>query len=679
MERNYDYSKAEYYGNNKICVICHKQDKYGNEHGEFWMTPSNLRYGYGCPKCKKEKLSRLKSYTTEVFIEKAKKVHGDKYDYSKVIYKGSNQKICIICPTHGEFWQIATQHLKGCGCPKCAGIIKSSTEEFIEKARKIHDNRYDYSKVEYKNVNTKVCIICPIHGEFWQTPKNHLNGQGCNKCAIDYKANKRKLSLKEFIEKARKIHGNKYDYSKVEYKGIKEKVIIICPIHGEFWQTPNGHLSGCGCAKCSNGGQKLTTKDFVKRAKLLHGDKYDYSKVEYKGMHIKVCIICPIHGEFWQTPSCHLKTGGCEKCGIEKRTTLRTMSKADFIRKAIEIHGSKYDYSKLVYKGSDKKVCIICPIHGEFWQIANDHLRGSHCPSCSVRMSKPENDIFQYMKQIIPDANIIQRDTKLLNRKEIDIYIPDKKLAIEYDGLAWHNTKYNKNKNYHLYKTNECKKQGIQLIHIFEDEWLEKENIVKSMLNNIIGNNISNIPVEKCKIQTVDEKIAMHFLEENHIQGKCSAKYYYGLYNNNELITVAAFNKIRRTNKYNDSSNNTWKLVRFCNKINTIIVGAENVLLKKFIKEIHPSRIISYADKRWSNGDFNRNLGFTYIDDTEPEYYYVVGSHRENKSKYNKASLIKQGYDISKTEFQIMTERGIHRIYDCGTMVFQLDLINNNN
>ena len=677
MERNYDLSKAKYHGNNKICVICHKQDKFGNEHGEFWITPSNLKYGYGCPKCKKEKLSKLRSYTTELFVEKARKIHGDKYDYSKVEYKGSSQKICIICPEHGEFWQTATQHLKGCGCPKCAGIAKSSTKEFVEKARKIHGDKYDYSKVEYKNINTKVCIICPIHGEFWQTPKNHLKGQGCNKCAIEHKANIRKLSLEEFVEKARKIHGDKYDYSKVEYKGIKEKVLIICPIHGEFYQTPREHLSGCGCQECS-GNKKLTTEEFIRRAKEIHGNKYDYSKVVYVNAHTKICIICPEHGEFWQLPSDHLNTNGCEKCGIEKRASLRIMNTEEFIRRAKEIHGNKYDYSKVVYKGSDQKVCIICPIHGEFWQIANDHLRGSHCPSCSVRMSKPENDIFQYMKHILPNTDIIQRDTKILNRKEIDILIPEINLAIEYDGLAWHNTKYNKNKNYHLYKTNECKKQGIRLIHIFEDEWLEKENIVKSMLKDIIGYKTNIIAIKECIIGNINQKTALQFLNENHIKGKCKAKYYYGLYYNNELVSLMGFNKIKKSNKYN-SNNNTWELIRFCNKIDTVIIGAENILMNNFIKEIQPSRIISYADKRWDNGDFYRKLGFTYINDTEPEYYYVVGSHRENKSKYSKIKLIKQGYDESKTEFQIMTERGIHRIYDCGTMMFQLDLINNNN
>ena len=193
----------------------------------------------------------MKKKTTLEFIEDAKKVHGDKYDYSKVEYINNAKRVRIICPIHGEFWQTPKQHLMGHGCSKCCKTgIKSNTEEFIKKAKKIHGDKYDYSKVEYVNNHTKVCIICPIHGEFWQTPNSHLNGNGCFDCSYIERGNKRSSSTEEFIEKARKIHGDKYDYSKVEYVNAWTKVCIICPKHGEFWQTPHQHLSGYGCSKC---------------------------------------------------------------------------------------------------------------------------------------------------------------------------------------------------------------------------------------------------------------------------------------------------------------------------------------------------------------------------------------------------------------------------------------------
>jgi hypothetical protein len=191
-------------------------------------------------------------YTTEVFKKKIKKIHGEKYILDKIEYVGNREKVCVICPKHGEFWIRADSLLEGKGCKLCGIENKKITrEEFIRRAAKIHDNKYDYSKVVYKNYHSKVCIICPIHGEFWQTPANHLNGKGCDKCAHSELWDKRgRKTTEEFIKEAKQIHGDKYDYSKVIYINNSTKICIICPIHGEFWQTPANHLNGCGCPKC---------------------------------------------------------------------------------------------------------------------------------------------------------------------------------------------------------------------------------------------------------------------------------------------------------------------------------------------------------------------------------------------------------------------------------------------
>lgn len=286
-------------------------------------------------------------------------------------------KVCIICPEHGEFWQRPNAHLRGDGCPKCGGSGKLNTNEFIKRSREIHGDKYDYSKINYVNSQTKVCIICPKHGEFWQTPSHHLKGIGCPKCGIESVQKSHISTAEEFINKAREVHGNKYDYSKINYVNSRTKVCIICPEHGEFWQKPNDHLMGKGCPKCSGNG-KLNTNEFIKKARAVHGDKYDYSKVEYVNTNTKVCIICPKHGEFWQTPSGHLSGKGCHKCYKESRSS----TTEEFINKAREIHGNKYDYSKVNYVNAYTKVCIICPEHGEFWQIPAVHLNGHGCPNC---------------------------------------------------------------------------------------------------------------------------------------------------------------------------------------------------------------------------------------------------------------------------------------------------------
>ena len=187
----------------------------------------------------------MKRLTTEEFIEKAKEIHGDKYDYSKVEYINNKTKVCIICPKHGEFWIKPNTHLTmHIGCPICKRKIYN-IESFINESKKVHGDKYDYSKVNYINSQTKVCIICPEHGEFWQNPNNHINGQGCPKCI------KKVNNIESFIHKAKEIHGDKYDYSKVEYINNKTKVCIICPKHGEFWQRPDAHLyMKAGCSKC---------------------------------------------------------------------------------------------------------------------------------------------------------------------------------------------------------------------------------------------------------------------------------------------------------------------------------------------------------------------------------------------------------------------------------------------
>ena len=305
-------------------------------------------------------------------------------------------------------------------------------QEFIEKARLVHNDKYDYSKVEYKNNRTKICIICPEHGEFWQLPASHLRGIGCNKCG-----GTGKLTTAEFIEKAKQVHGDKYDYSKTEYIDSHTKVSIICPEHGEFFQTPNNHLNGNACPKCSRPNFGIGTKEWIEKAKQVHGDDYDYSKTIYVDSTTKVCIICPEHGEFWQRPVDHLHNQGCPGRRIKKHWDTRgRLTSQEWIEKAKQVHGEKYDYSKVEYKNTRTKVCIICPKHGEFWQTSHDHLQGRGCPQC--RGSQLETEITALL-----DSNNIsyvrEQTFEWLKYKGhylyLDFYIPTKNIAIECQGI----------------------------------------------------------------------------------------------------------------------------------------------------------------------------------------------------------------------------------------------------
>lgn len=277
----------------------------------------------------------MKIDRTNTFITKANLRHKGKYDYSKVEYVDAHTKVCIICPEHGEFWQTPNSHLNGCGCPNCGRNKRPSIEDCIVKFRKIHGDKYDYSKAEYINAHTKICVICPIHGEFWVSPANHLRERGCPKCRTrqnlisrDIPTNMpiKKHTNQTFIKEASKRHKNKYDYSKVEYINNKTKVCIICPEHGEFWQRPDNHLKGQGCKQCAIPirfeNKKTDFNEWIQTASKLHNNKYDYRKSKFITVNDKMAIICPEHGEFWQTPAGHLQGQGCPYCkesSLEKK------------------------------------------------------------------------------------------------------------------------------------------------------------------------------------------------------------------------------------------------------------------------------------------------------------------------------------------------------------------------
>ena len=216
-----------------------------------------------------------KKLTTEEFIEKAKQVHKDAYNYNKVKYVNAKTKVCIICPIHGEFWQTPDKHLAGHKCPFCNIKQKLTIEEFIKKANIVHNDFYNYSKVKYLNKDTKVCIICPIHGEFWQTPHNHITGKnGCPICRYIKSGKNQMISINEFIKKAKQIHKNKFIYDYAVYKGYEKPLKIICPILGEFWQTPSSHLQGHGCPKCNQSHLEKEVMQFLEDNNI----KYEYQR-----------------------------------------------------------------------------------------------------------------------------------------------------------------------------------------------------------------------------------------------------------------------------------------------------------------------------------------------------------------------------------------------------------------
>lgn len=539
--------------------------------------------------------------------------------------------------------------------------MKLTKDEVIERIKNIHGDKYGgVDDINYVNIGTKIKLICPIHTDFYITPKSIFNGCGCRQCAQIANANKTKYNIDTFIEKAREIHGDKYDYNQSTYINCATKLKIVCPIHGVFEQTPSKHLSGQGCPKCGHN-SFMTIKELIEEARNIHHDKYDYSKTEYVDYNTKVCIICPEHGEFWQYPYQHIgRKNGCPKCGNIATATKLSKNRENFIKDAVNIHGDKYTFEETIYKNSTTHIKVNCRKHGIFVITPSNLLQGYGCPKCRCTSSKEENEVSKFISEL----DVEFEKMKLENGQELDIYIPDEKIAFEFDGLYWH-CELKKDKYYHSKKTYYCKEQGIKLIHIFEDEWLYKKEIVKSNIRNLLNKDINKIYGRNCVVKVLDKNDAKRFLDKNCIEEISVSSINYCLIHNDEIVSVMSFKDIK---------NETYELQAFCNILDTIIIGGFTRLLKHFISDFSPIRIVSYIDKRWDNGKMLENNGFKHIRDKGPDYSYVIGHKREPKAKYNKKKLIEQGFDDAKTEHEIMLERGIPRIYDCGTMVFELRL-----
>jgi Zn finger protein HypA/HybF involved in hydrogenase expression len=478
----------------------------------------------------------------------------------------------------------------------------------------------------------------------------------------------RKLTTRDFIERSRNIHGDKYDYSLVEYKNNSTKVKIICPIHGPFEQSPNHHLRGQGCKQCGNISahtkQRKSTEQFIIDAYCKHGDMYNYSLVDYKNRYTNIKIICHEHGVFEQQPNNHLSGNGCPKCGSIQSSIKQRFKNIDIINKCKTIHQNKYDYSLVKYDDIKSKAIIICPIHGPFEQRMDNHIYKQYgCPKCASHISRQEIELQDFIKSL--DINVICNDRSLINPLELDIVIPSHRLAIEYNGLYWHSETMGKDKQYHLNKHLQCKENDYRLITIWENEWLLKQDIVKSFIKASLSLYDVSIGARQCVIKDVNASDARTFYDNNHLQGFQSGVHH-GLYHNNELVSLMTIKK------YKDG----YMLERFVNKTHHKIYGSFSKLLKSFDLD---GDVYTFADVRHFTGGVYEKTGFIKMYTTKPNYWYFKNSminiyHRRHFQKKYIEKLYKQGelkyYNPDETEYINMVKNGYHRIWDCGNIKF---------
>lgn len=348
------------------------------------------------------------------------------------------------------------------------------------------------------------------------------------------------------------------------------------------------------------------------------------------------------------------------------------------INESVSIQFEKEEYISTDRSNLYKFKCNKCGV------IFDDHIDGGHIPRCLVcnpyikGTSVMESEIYDYIKSIMDEDVEIQQKCRRIIDGELDIVIPSKNVAIEFDGLYWHSeVAGKKSKTYHLEKTQKCIEKNIRLIHVFEDEWTKKENVVKSRLSHILRKNVENkVYARNCKVESITSEKCNQFLEKNHIQGKCNSSVRLGLIHNGELVSVMTFGKLRIVlgNKHKDGE---YEMYRYCSSIS--VAGGASKLLKHFIKTHHPSKIISYSDKRWGGGDLYRIMGFTHDSDTPPNYFYIKYGksdrlHRYGFTKHNLSKKLDK-FDKNLTEWQNMQLNGYDRIWDCGHSKWVLKII----
>ncbi len=581
----------------------------------------------------------MKTTDTYSFIYNCNLKYGkDYFDFSETEYKGSRQKLKVICKFCGKpiygFPSQFTSDNRDCDCHRLL-----TKEKIEQRGHQIHDKLraeknlppFSYEHVNYISKEIPILITCPVidektgevHGDFPMLTSNHLSHkQGCPKCKHNQISKNQTYTKDQFIAKSIKNHKDKllqagipeYDYSETEYIDSRHDITFKCLLHGSKTQNAGSHMFGTLCDECSRmivtENQKLTIEQIYEKSKEIYPTRYyTYDKVKFQNIKDEVTVTCPLHGDFPTTLQAHLHYG---------------------------------------------KECPVCKPH---------------------TVSQIEQDIYAILSN-----NNIQYSThnrNIISPQELDIYIPSYNIGIEIDGIYWHSDKH-KSKDYHINKTNNCEKQGIHLIHIFEDEWLYKHKIVEARLLNLLGKNKFSIGARKLLLKQVPVEQERIFLNNNHLQGYVASQVCYGLYyktkdNRELLVCLMSFGQLRK-NLGSSAKDGVYELYRFVTAKGYSVTGGASKLFKHFIKQFKPKQVVSYADRRWSiksERNLYERLDFKFDSFTEPTYFYVQGNKRINRFALRKDVLIKEyGCLPTQTEKEFTEQMGWPRIYDCGNLKY---------
>lgn len=492
---------------------------------------------------------------------------------------------------------------------------------------------------------------------------SYKSGTKCKHCAIH------KDSFEKFLNQATQRHADTYIYNATTYINKSTKIDILCKkCEQVFHQTPHKHLLGQGCPKCGKlkigSSSRRSISSFISKSIAIHNDLYDYSLVKYINCNVDVYIKCNKCGAgFHQTPYNHLKGHGCFQCSMKKVGDLYRSSTGEFINKAIAIHGERYDYQKVNYHNNVVKITIICrKCSKTFEQTPSSHLQGNGCGCHTASLGQQQ--IFDFVNQ---HTTVIQNDRNKIRPSELDLYLPAHQLAIEYNGLYYHSYHPDDggkpDPSYHQRKTIACELANIRLIQVFENEWYNSQDLVKSIICAKIGKFESIYYARKLTCRGIGESEASIFFNSNHINGHRPASTYIGLYTDDQLLCGMAFS---RHQKYQ------YELIRYASKMNTLIVGGASRIFTRFLRDTSADSVLSYADRRYSNGDLYRTLGFAFTKTTKPNYYYIKRLKLYSRQQFQKHKLNNklQIFDQNLSESENMYMNGYRKLWDAGHFKF---------
>ena len=418
-------------------------------------------------------------------------------------------------------------------------------------------------------------------------------------------------------------------------------------------------------------------EEYKLKQKNTNLEKYGYStplqnlEIKKEGNRKKYGVDYPIQNNIIRDK--------IEKTNLEKYGVKNTLQSIELRKKGyIKVREKMLENNNIIDVDANNNYIIECEVCGNvsidksifYSRKKYNSLLCTFCNPVSPQVSGKEILLKNFIKDNYKNL-ILENDKNVIKPYELDIYLPELKMAFEFNGLYWHNELY-KNNNYHLNKTKECEKQGIQLIQIYEDDWVYKQNVIKSIILNKLDRINNKIYARKCKIEEIyDNKLVGEFLEKNHIQGFIGSRVKIGLFYDDELVSLMTFGNRRVAMGKKSTNKNEYELLRFCNKLNTSVVGGASKLFGYFVKKYDPSEITTYADRSISQGKLYKTLGFDFVSKTDPNYYYIINDIRYHRFNFRKDILVKEGYDSNKTEHQIMLERNIYRIYDSGNLKFK--------